>query len=78
MAAGQGTRMKSTTSKLLHSVAGKALIYYPIELALALGAEQIVLVLGHQRDAIESYARTEFPDAPIQCVVQELFLLRQP
>ncbi len=71
MAAGQGTRMKSTTSKLLHSVAGKALIYYPIELALALGAEQIVLVLGHQRDAIESYARTEFPDAPIQCVVQE-------
>ena len=48
MAAGQGTRMKSKTSKLLHQVAGRPLIHYPIELGLALGAERIVLVLGHQ------------------------------
>ena len=71
MAAGQGTRMKSKTSKLLHCVAGKALIYYPIELATELGAEKIVLVLGHQRTAIEAYARAAFPEAPIECVVQE-------
>ena len=70
MAAGQGTRMKSKTTKLLHQVAGRPLIHYPIELGLKLGAERIVLVLGHQREAIEAYVSEAFADAPIESVIQ--------
>ena len=62
--------MKSKTTKLLHRVAGRPLIHYPIELGLALGAERIVLVLGHQREAIEEYVKSAFANAPIESVIQ--------
>ncbi|MDD4363500.1 MAG: NTP transferase domain-containing protein, partial [Atribacterota bacterium] len=32
LAAGQGTRMNSAFPKVLHQVAGKPMLYYPIEL----------------------------------------------
>jgi len=70
MAAGLGTRMRSSTVKVLHPVAGRPMIHYPVETALALGAERIVLVLGHQRDRVEAYVRGAFPDAPIHVAVQ--------
>ena len=53
MAAGKGTRMRSARTKVLHPVAGRPLIHYPVAQALALGAERVVLVLGHQRDESE-------------------------
>ena len=71
MAAGQGTRMRSSTSKLLHEVAGQPLIYYPVHMAQTIGAERIVLVLGHQRDAIQAAVTSRFPDAPLDYVIQE-------
>ena len=46
--------MKKKDDEILHQVAGRPLIHYPIELGWR-GAERIVLVLGHQRDAIEGY-----------------------
>ncbi|MEE2756944.1 MAG: bifunctional UDP-N-acetylglucosamine diphosphorylase/glucosamine-1-phosphate N-acetyltransferase GlmU [Myxococcota bacterium] len=71
MAAGLGTRMKSSVSKVLHPVAGRPMIFYPIRLAIELGAEKIVVILGHQRARIERYLQTEFPNAPIQIAIQE-------
>ncbi|MCA9545481.1 MAG: bifunctional UDP-N-acetylglucosamine diphosphorylase/glucosamine-1-phosphate N-acetyltransferase GlmU [Myxococcales bacterium] len=70
MAAGKGTRMRSRQTKVLHSVAGRPLIHYPVAQALALGAERVVLVLGHQREAVEASVRAAFPDAPIEVAVQ--------
>ena len=70
MAAGQGTRMKSSVSKLLHCVAGKPLIFYPLSLAVELRASRIILVLGHQREEIETYVSEAFPNAPVESVVQ--------
>ncbi|MGB0646468.1 MAG: bifunctional UDP-N-acetylglucosamine diphosphorylase/glucosamine-1-phosphate N-acetyltransferase GlmU [Bradymonadia bacterium] len=70
MAAGQGTRMKSSVSKLLHCVAGKPLIFYPLSLAVELEASRIILVLGHQREEIETYVARAFPTAPVESVVQ--------
>jgi bifunctional UDP-N-acetylglucosamine pyrophosphorylase/glucosamine-1-phosphate N-acetyltransferase len=70
MAAGLGTRMKSHTIKVLHPVAGRPMIHYPVRLGLELGAERVVVVLGHQRERVEAYLRGAFPDAPLTFAVQ--------
>ncbi len=70
MAAGLGTRMRSATIKVLHPVAGRPMIHYPVQSALELGAERVVVVLGHQRDRVEAALRAAFPEAPIEVAVQ--------
>ena len=55
LAAGQGTRMKSRTAKVLHRAAGRPLIDYVLDLAAALSARLPVLVVGHQRDAVQQH-----------------------
>ena len=47
LAAGQGTRMKSNSSKVLHKVLGKSLVEYPILAAQKVGVEDICLIVGH-------------------------------
>lgn len=44
LAAGRGTRMRSRTPKVLHEVAGRPLVGWPIAAALDAGAEQVVVV----------------------------------
>src|SRR5690242_15370272 len=44
LAAGQGTRMRSATPKLLHEVCGRAIIAWPVAAARAAGAAKIVVV----------------------------------
>jgi bifunctional UDP-N-acetylglucosamine pyrophosphorylase / glucosamine-1-phosphate N-acetyltransferase len=46
LAAGQGTRMRSATPKLLHPVCGRAMIAWPVAAARAAGAGKIVVVEG--------------------------------
>ncbi|MEE2787801.1 MAG: bifunctional UDP-N-acetylglucosamine diphosphorylase/glucosamine-1-phosphate N-acetyltransferase GlmU [Myxococcota bacterium] len=70
MAAGKGTRMRSKLTKVLHPVAGRPMIHYPIRTALELGAQRIVVVLGYQFEQVDEYLKTAFPDAPIQTVLQ--------
>ena len=52
LAAGQGTRMKSNTSKVLHEIFHKPLVYYPIEAARYAGAQEICLVVGHKAEEV--------------------------
>jgi bifunctional UDP-N-acetylglucosamine pyrophosphorylase/glucosamine-1-phosphate N-acetyltransferase len=47
LAAGQGTRMKSSLPKVLHPLLGRPMLSYPIQAALDAGAEKVVVVLGH-------------------------------
>jgi len=54
LAAGLGTRMKSDRAKVLHEVAGRPLIVWAVETALAAGAGRVVVVLGHQMEAIRA------------------------
>ena len=61
LAAGKGTRMGSDRAKVLHELSGRPLVAYPIERALAVGVEQIVVVVGHQREAVVSAVREAFP-----------------
>lgn len=44
LAGGAGTRMKSRKSKILHRLAGRALLQYPILAAIGAGARRIVVV----------------------------------
>lgn len=48
MAAGHGTRMKSSVPKVLHTACGRPLVYFPVRAALDLGADQVVVVANPQ------------------------------
>jgi bifunctional UDP-N-acetylglucosamine pyrophosphorylase/glucosamine-1-phosphate N-acetyltransferase len=54
MAAGKGTRMKSQRPKVLHRLAGRALVDHVTDCAAALQARRIVLVTGHGAEAVEA------------------------
>lgn len=54
LAAGQGTRMKSHESKVLHKVLGKHLVEYPILAAQGIGIEEICLIVGHKAEDVKA------------------------
>ena len=54
LAAGQGTRMRSKTPKVLHDLCGWPLVRWPVEAARAAGADSVVVVGGPDR-AIEGH-----------------------
>ncbi len=53
LAAGLGTRMKSATIKILHRAAGRPIIDYVLDLAGGLSSNPPVMVVGHQREAVQ-------------------------
>ena len=54
LAAGEGTRMKSDTPKILHKVCGKEMIKYIIEAAKDSGIEKNIVVLGYGKEKVEN------------------------
>ena len=50
LAAGQGTRMRSDTHKVLHPIASRPLLLHLLDRVDALGAERRVVVLGKGRE----------------------------
>jgi len=68
LAAGKGTRMKSGLIKVLHPAAGVPMIAWPVAAARGAGSDQIVLVIGHQANAVQDVFRGA-PD--ILCAMQE-------
>jgi bifunctional UDP-N-acetylglucosamine pyrophosphorylase/glucosamine-1-phosphate N-acetyltransferase len=66
LAAGQGTRMRSKTPKVLHDLCGWPLVRWPVEAALAAGAEKVVVVGGPDR-AVEGH----LPDGVVVAVQPE-------
>jgi bifunctional UDP-N-acetylglucosamine pyrophosphorylase/glucosamine-1-phosphate N-acetyltransferase len=63
LAAGQGTRMKSPTPKMMHLLAGRPLIYYAVRAALDAGASDVVVVVGHGGEQVQSYLADTFGSA---------------
>ena len=53
LAAGLGTRMKSATIKILHRAAGRPIIDYVLDLAAQVSDRAPVMVIGHQREAVQ-------------------------
>ena len=54
MAAGKGTRMKSNKSKLVHKIYDKELVKRVAELAVNIGSDEVVAVVGHLREQVEA------------------------
>ncbi len=52
LAAGKGTRMKSSLPKVLHPIAGRAMVHHVLETAAALAPERTVVVLGKGMDPV--------------------------
>ena len=67
LAAGQGKRMQSNLPKVLHRLAGKALLAHVLDAARALDPRRICIVCGHGSDAVAD----QFPGAGLTWVVQE-------
>ena len=54
LAAGQGTRMRSDTHKVLHPIASRPLLLHLLDRVDALGAERCVVVVGKGREQVEA------------------------
>jgi bifunctional UDP-N-acetylglucosamine pyrophosphorylase/glucosamine-1-phosphate N-acetyltransferase len=65
MAAGQGTRMKSATPKVLHEIAGIPILGHVLATAHSLSATKVVAVLRHEKELIENYVNSHFPKTEI-------------
>ncbi|WP_066704298.1 bifunctional UDP-N-acetylglucosamine diphosphorylase/glucosamine-1-phosphate N-acetyltransferase GlmU [Curvibacter delicatus] len=54
MAAGKGTRMKSKLPKVLHRLAGRALLQHVVDTAAGLDARRVVVITGHGAMEVEA------------------------
>ena len=52
LAAGEGTRMRSATPKVLHPLAGRTMLGHVLHAAEALDPEHLLVVVGHGRDQV--------------------------
>jgi len=65
LAAGEGTRMKSKTPKVLHEIAGLPLLGHVLATAHSLSAAHVIAVLRHDLERIEQYIEGHFPSTKI-------------
>lgn len=63
LAAGQGTRMKSSLPKVLHRAAGRSLLSHVLHAARDLPPSETVIVCGPEMDSVFAEARSIFPQA---------------
>jgi bifunctional UDP-N-acetylglucosamine pyrophosphorylase/glucosamine-1-phosphate N-acetyltransferase len=61
LAAGQGKRMKSGLVKVLHEIAGRPMLAYPLAIAAALDAERVAVVIGRDSEKV----RDAFAEHPL-------------
>lgn len=60
LAAGAGTRMKSSTPKVLHQILGRPLIGHVLDSIEALKPTACGVVVGHGRDQVDQYLTTNY------------------
>jgi len=70
LAAGQGTRFHSGLAKVLHPVAGRTIIRWVLESLRPLALDRVVVVVGHQADAVTAEAESAQVEGLV-AVVQE-------
>ena len=68
LAAGEGTRMKSDTPKVLHQICGDTLLGHVLATARQPDPVRLIVVVGHRRREVTEYLARHAPD--VQPVVQ--------
>jgi bifunctional UDP-N-acetylglucosamine pyrophosphorylase/glucosamine-1-phosphate N-acetyltransferase len=72
LAAGEGTRMKSRTPKVLHPLCGRTMLGHALAVAGELAPERLVVVVGHGRDQVSAETVSQAPEALIVGQDQQL------
>ena len=65
LAAGEGTRMRSDTPKVLHRIGGRSLLGHAMAAARALDPEHLVVVVRHERERVAAHIREVDPGAVV-------------
>ncbi|MGB9377719.1 MAG: bifunctional UDP-N-acetylglucosamine diphosphorylase/glucosamine-1-phosphate N-acetyltransferase GlmU [Mycobacteriales bacterium] len=65
LAAGEGTRMRSATPKVLHEICGRSLLGHVLAAVEPIKATRTVVVVGFGRERVAEMLRSEAPDALI-------------
>ena len=68
LAAGKGSRMKSSKAKVLHNISGKPMLYHIIKSSLEI-SNDITVVIAHQKEAVKEQMSSYFEN--INFVVQD-------
>jgi bifunctional UDP-N-acetylglucosamine pyrophosphorylase/glucosamine-1-phosphate N-acetyltransferase len=71
MGAGKGTRMKSRLPKVLHRLAGRALLAHVTDTAARLGARHVVVITGHGAAEVEAAMAAPAAGGTLQFARQE-------
>jgi len=69
LAAGEGTRMKSRKSKVLHELCGRSMLGHVLAAAEQLRPQRLIVVVGHRREQVIEHLAEHAPHA--ETVVQE-------
>ena len=72
LAAGEGTRMKSSTTKVLHPVGGLPMAAHAVRAAVAAGGTDVALVVGRGADKVEAAARPFAKDVSVHLQTERL------
>ncbi|AWM87197.1 bifunctional UDP-N-acetylglucosamine diphosphorylase/glucosamine-1-phosphate N-acetyltransferase GlmU [Microvirga sp. 17 mud 1-3] len=65
LAAGEGTRMKSSKPKVLHEIANRSMLGHVLATVTEAGADRVAVVIGPDRDDVARDAHRQVPDAEI-------------
>jgi bifunctional UDP-N-acetylglucosamine pyrophosphorylase/glucosamine-1-phosphate N-acetyltransferase len=65
LAAGEGTRMKTRTPKVLHEICGRTMLGHVLATARELAPERLIVVTGQARGQVARQLATQAPDATI-------------
>ncbi|MGW0898701.1 bifunctional UDP-N-acetylglucosamine diphosphorylase/glucosamine-1-phosphate N-acetyltransferase GlmU [Streptomyces goshikiensis] len=68
LAAGEGTRMKSATPKVLHEICGRSLVGHVVAASRELDPAHLVVVVGHAREQVTAHLAAV--DADVRTAVQ--------
>jgi bifunctional UDP-N-acetylglucosamine pyrophosphorylase/glucosamine-1-phosphate N-acetyltransferase len=71
LAAGLGTRMKSSTAKVLHKLDGRPLVAHVCRTAAQLDPRAITVVVGHQADEVRKAVAAEMGEQRASFALQE-------
>jgi bifunctional UDP-N-acetylglucosamine pyrophosphorylase/glucosamine-1-phosphate N-acetyltransferase len=72
LAAGEGTRMRSTRPKPLHVLSGRAMVLYVLDSLGTVGLERAVVVVGHGAERVTKKLSESAPYLPLEFVEQSV------
>ena len=61
LAAGKGTRMKSSLPKVMHEIFNKPLVARVLDSVIEAGARENIVITGHKREIVDEYLAKNYP-----------------